>query len=68
MLLTATVYSCNKTMKAACSILLSLRSQQDAEHTEHQRYIGRARDEVMRLRRQVKETDQQLKSEMQQAR
>ena len=54
-------------MKAACAILLSLRNQQDAEHSEHQRYIGRARDEVMRLRRQVKETDQQLKCELQQA-
>ena len=54
-------------MKAACTLLLSLKSQQDAERMEHRKYNGKARDEVMRLRRQLDEADRQLKSEMQKA-
>ena len=59
------IHWCNKMMKAACAVILSMKSQQDAERCEHRRYHGKARDEVMRLRRQVKETNEQLNSEMQ---
>ena len=52
-------------MKAACAVILSMKSQQDAERCEHRRYNGKARDEVMRLRRQVKDANEQLNSEMQ---
>jgi len=52
-------------MKAVCAVVLSMKNQQDAERTEHRKYNYKAREEVMRLRRQVEETDQQLKSEMQ---
>ena len=63
--LTATVHHCNETLKAACAAILSLKSQQDAERTEHRRYNNKARDEVMRLQRLVEKTEQQLKLEIQ---
>ena len=49
-------------MKTACSALMSLKSQQDEERNEYRRYNYKARDEVMRLRRQAAETNQQLSS------
>ena len=64
-MLTATVYHCNETLKAACAAMLSLKSQQDAERTEHRRYNSKARDAVMRLQRLVEKTDQQFKLEVQ---
>jgi len=63
--LTATVHHCNETLKAACAAILSLKSLQDVERTEHRRYNNKARDEVMRLQRLVEKTEQQLKLEIQ---
>jgi len=63
--LAAAIHDCNKTMRAACAVILSLKAQQDAERCEHRRYNSKARDEVMRLRRQLDDTNQQLNSEMQ---
>jgi len=68
LVLTGTVHHCNETLKAACAAILSLKSQQDAERTEHRRYNNKAREEVMRLQRRVDEADQQLKLETQKAR
>jgi len=50
-------------MKAACAALSALRCQQDAERAEHRRYCAKARNEVMRLRRRVTDTGEQLQTE-----
>ena len=55
----AAVQRCNKSMKSACAAIETLKSRQDAECREHQRYNDKARDVVTRLLRQIDTSNRQ---------